>query len=176
MRLNILLRHAAGFALGGIFFLVIIPGLIFLISVAAENLSVQPIIEDEGIRKILSLILSIPGIIFLVWSNAALLLTGKGGPAEGFGIEISPKTKYLVKNGPYRYTRNPMVFGVYTLYLVFSFYLNSYISLLAVLMFLPLIILYLKRSEEKRLIRDFGEDYRKYRESVPLFIPLPPKK
>jgi len=112
----------------------------------------------------------------MVWSNTSLFLTGKGGPTQGFGIEISPKTKVLVTKGPYRYTRNPMVFGAYSIYIALAFYLNSYTSLILVLLFLPVIVIYLKKSEEKRLLEDFSEAYLKYRDSVSLLIPFPPKK
>jgi len=112
----------------------------------------------------------------MIWSNTALLFIGKGGPTEGFGVEVSPRTKFLVTSGPYRYTRNPMVFGAYSIYLALAVFINSYQSIILVVIFLPVIIFYLKKSEEKRLLTDFGEDYLKYREKVSLLIPLPPKK
>ena len=125
---------------------------------------------------VFSAVIFIPGAVYMLWSNAALFFIGKGGPAEGFGIEISPKTKVLVTKGPYRYTRNPMVFGAYSMYLSLSLFINSYASLIPVVIFLPVIIIYLKKSEEKRLVRDFGEEFLKYRESVSILIPLRPKK
>jgi len=88
--------------------------------------------------------------VFIVWSNFALLITGKREPAEGFGIAISPKTKDWVTSGPYKYTRNPMVFGVYSIDLSLAWFLNVYMGLILVLMVLPAIIVYLKKSEENR--------------------------
>lgn len=170
------LRYTTGYIFGITFFMFVIPGLIFCASYFTASLVPFFIFDDDRTGAVLSLIICIPGVFFMIWSNAVLFFTGKGGPAEGFGIEISPKTKELVTKGPYRYTRNPMVFGVYSMYLSLALLYNSYVSLILVILFLPVIILYLKRSEEKRLVKDFGEDYLKYRESVSIFIPLPPKK
>jgi len=38
-----------------------------------------------------------------------------------------------------------------------------------------LFVLYLKRVEEERLVRDFGEAYREYQEKVSMIVPRPPK-
>jgi len=171
-----ILRYIAGYIFGGSFFLLVIPGLLYAVSSFSDLLFLRHIFNNARIRIIISLAFFIPGIVFMIWSNAALFIIGKGGPAEGFGIEISPKTKVLVMSGPYRYTRNPMVFGAYSIYLGFSFFLNSYTALIPVILFLPVIIMYLKKSEEKRLMKDFGREFLKYRERVSIFIPLPPVK
>jgi protein-S-isoprenylcysteine O-methyltransferase Ste14 len=168
--------YITGYIIGGSLFLLIIPGIIYSVSSFSAPLFPYPVCSNTELRILISFIILIPGIFFMVWSNASLFVTGKGGPAEGFGIEISPKTKVLVTTGPYRYTRNPMVFGAYTMYIAFSVYLNSCPAILLVLVFFPVVIYYLKKSEEKRLERDFGEDYLRYRERVSMLIPLPPKK
>ncbi len=171
-----LFRFIAGYLLGGTFFLLVIPGVLYLAYSLSGSLFPCQVFNDDRIKIIAASIFFIPGIVFMIWSNAALFFIGKGGPAEGFGVEISPKTKVLVTKGPYRFTRNPMVFGAYSIYTGFALFLNSYLSLIIVILFFPVIIIYLKKSEEKRLVKDFGEDFQKYRESVSIFIPLPPKK
>jgi len=176
MKREKLKKYITGYILGGSFFLFVIPGIIFYASFFSCLLLPDIIFRDNYLKAAITLIFLIPGIVFMIWSNTELILTGKGGPAEGFGIEISPKTECLVQTGPYRYTRNPMVFGAYSMYIAVAVFINSYTSLILVLLFLPLIILYLKKSEEKRLFSDFGEDYRLYREKVSILIPLPPKK
>lgn len=169
-------KFGRGYLLGGTFFLVIIPLIIYSASYINPPLLPAEITGNNSIRVISGSVFLIPGLIFMLWSNAALFLVGKGGPAEGFGVEISPKTKFLVTTGPYRYTRNPMVFGAYCIYLALALYFNSYSSLIPVLLFLPVIIIYLRKSEERRLLRDFGMDFINYRERVSLLIPLLPKK
>jgi protein-S-isoprenylcysteine O-methyltransferase Ste14 len=174
MNRNEFLHYIAGYILGGTFFLLIIPGVLYSVSFSAESLFSLTIFKNDILRLLIAVALFLPGIVFMVWSNAALFFIGKGGPAEGFGIEISPKTKVLVTKGPYRYTRNPMVFGAYTIYIGLSVFLNSYAPLLLVILFFPVIIIYLRKSEEKRLLKDFGNEFLEYRKRVSLFIPLPP--
>lgn len=171
-----IIKYIAGYIFGGSFFLLIIPGILYCIARLSSAVFPYTIFSDERIGIIISSIILIPGLVFMIWSNAALFFKGKGGPAEGFGIEISPRTKFLVTTGPYRYTRNPMVFGAYSMYLALTLFLNSYVSLTLLVILLPVIIMYLERSEEKRLVKDFGEDFKQYRERVSMLIPLPPKK
>jgi protein-S-isoprenylcysteine O-methyltransferase Ste14 len=99
-------------------------------------------------------------------------MVGKGGPAEGLGIAISPKTKRLVTVGPYRYSRNPMVFGAFMLYVSVAIVCNSIVCLACLLIFLPFGIGYLKFSEETRLLKDFGDEFREYRKKVPMLFPV----
>jgi protein-S-isoprenylcysteine O-methyltransferase Ste14 len=68
-----------------------------------------------------------------------------------------------------------MVFGMNALYIAFSLFLNSLSSLLFCLTLFAIIILYLKQTEEKRLTRDFGDEYLNYKKRVSMVIPLPPK-
>jgi protein-S-isoprenylcysteine O-methyltransferase Ste14 len=117
-------------------------------------------------------ILMLIGFIFLIWSNLYLFQVGKGGPADAMGVAISPRTKKLVISGPYRYCRNPMVFGAFTVYLSIVIYLNSVAGLIALVILFFCAVIYLKNSEEKRLLKDFGPDYTEYREKVPMIIPL----
>jgi protein-S-isoprenylcysteine O-methyltransferase Ste14 len=112
------------------------------------------------------------GAFFLIWSNIFLLIVGKGGPTEGFNTSISPKTKNLVTKGPYRYTRNPMVFGAFSLYISIGIFLNSILCLISIFIFLYFVIKYLKLSEEKRLLKDFGDEFKDYKIKTPLLFPL----
>ncbi|MBN1620059.1 isoprenylcysteine carboxylmethyltransferase family protein [candidate division WOR-3 bacterium] len=107
----------------------------------------------------------------MLWSNIYLFIRGRGGPAEGFGLEVSPRTSKLVASGPYRYTRNPMVFGAFCLYISITLMLNSPSGLLGLCILLLLVFLYLKISEEKRLSRDFGEEWIKYKKKTPMIFP-----
>ncbi len=171
-----LIKFARGYVLGGTTFLIVIPFVIYSVSFIKFPLLPDNIFCNNLIRFITASALLIPGSVFMLWSNAALFFKGKGGPTEAFGVEISPKTKFLVTTGPYSYTRNPMVFGACCIYLGLAVYINSYSSLIFVILFFPLIILFLRKSEEKRLMRDFCEEFIDYRKRVSLLIPLPPKR
>lgn len=170
------IRHLIGYALGfTVFFLLVPCGLYILARVYVDMPAMVPFGDDDA-RIIVATGLFLPGITFALWSNITLLFVGKGGPAEGFGVEVSPKTRRLVTTGPYRYTRNPMVFGMMTSYLAWSLFLNSIACVVALCCFFGIIVLFLKLSEEKRLIRDFGEEYGRYRHRVSMIVPLPPKR
>lgn len=80
------------------------------------------------------------------------------------------KIDKLVTSGIYSKTRNPT-------YLGFTFIIIGIsIASLALLSFIWAIIsiilfYYVAKKEEKDLEKNFGEDYLKYKKSVPLFIP-----
>ncbi len=164
-------KYFIGYLLGIIIFILAIPfGLYKLPCIDSLSLGSNIIMLDL-IRKIISILFFVLGTYFMIWSNIFLLKKGKGGPTEGFGISVSPKTKILVVSGPYRYTRNPMVFGVFSLYFSIVIYLNSVFGFLIVCVFFVFAVFYLKQSEEKRLIKDFGEEYLNYKKKVSMIIP-----
>ncbi len=90
-------------------------------------------------------------------------------------VEISPKTQNLVVTGPYRYTRNPMLFGACMFYYAVAMYLNSIAAFVLVTSFMTLMLIFVKLSEEPRLRKDFGSEYEEYRRRVSMFIPWPRK-
>ena len=99
------------------------------------------------------------------WSGIHFLL------ARGTPIPFNPPPE-LVKTGPYRYSRNPMVAGVFVLLFGLGFAFNS-ISL--VCLFTPLYVLAhaweLKEIEEPELAKRLGEEYIEYRSRTPMFLP-----
>jgi protein-S-isoprenylcysteine O-methyltransferase Ste14 len=169
-------KHITGYILGSFVFLILIPFVIYLTSLISSvslGFNAPPI---KHINYSLATLLAVTGVIFAIWSNIDLLIVGKGGPADLFNISISPRSKKLITKGPYRYTRNPMVFGMNALYIALSIFLNSLSALLFCLIFLSVIILYLKLTEEKRLLKDFGDEYLEYKKRVSMIIPLLSKK
>jgi protein-S-isoprenylcysteine O-methyltransferase Ste14 len=163
-------RHVIGYIVGLSLFLVVIPfGLIKLS--ALDPLIPFPFPAYWGVRLALSLLFFLPGLFFAGWSNVFLFKIGKGGPTDGFNIAISPRTKNLVVTGPYRLSRNPMVFGAFSVYFALGLFLFSALVLFTLAVFLGLSVVYLKQTEEKRLTRDFGEVYVAYRKKVPMIFP-----
>jgi protein-S-isoprenylcysteine O-methyltransferase Ste14 len=128
------------------------------------------------VRIIVSVLLIISGAIFVIWSNVFLLHKGKGGPTDIAGVSISPQTKKLVVEGPYKYTRNPMVFGVSSIYTSIAIYTNSLGCLIVLILFFLTIAKYVLATEEKRLLNEFGADYSEYKKNTSMLIPLPKKK
>jgi protein-S-isoprenylcysteine O-methyltransferase Ste14 len=174
MKAETVARHLLGYAIGFSLFFVLIPWGFYWISRSIDPVVGTGLIGYAAVRMVVSIIILIPGVVFALWSNAALLFIGKGGPTDGFGVAISPRTEHLVIRGPYRFTRNPMVFGALSCYFSFAVFLNSAAVLITLIILIPLIVVYLKNTEEKRLERDFGEEYREYRKHVSMIFPLPP--
>ncbi len=169
-------RCIAGYILGISIFIILIPYGIFYLASSRYCILSTTIFFSKSIRIIISSILLINGIVFIIWSNIFLLRKGKGGPTDLFGIAISPQTKKLVVTGPYRFTRNPMVYGVFSTYFSIAVYFDSLSVIFILLIFFILFAIYLKLIEEKRLINDFGNEYIKYRGNTPMIIPFPWKR
>ena len=78
----------------------------------------------------------------------------------------------VVKTGPYRYARNPMLTGVFLFVFGTGFCINS-VSL--VFFFTPLYIVInvweLKEIEKPELMKRLGDEYIEYRRQTPMFIP-----
>jgi protein-S-isoprenylcysteine O-methyltransferase Ste14 len=117
----------------------------------------------------LNIILSLPVFsiaLFLVGWSVLNFIRARGTP-----VPFNPPPR-LVTTGPYAYTRNPMLTGVFALLFGFGFLFGSF-SLLVI--FAPLFILLnvweLKAIEEPELIKRLGEDYVDYRKRTPMFIP-----
>ncbi len=165
-------RHIAGYTVGLSIFILLVPFSLFKISLLDSQIFDMPLIKSEIVRIFMAFPFFLAGAVFALWSNIYLLDIGKGGPMEGFNMAISPRTKKLVVTGPYRYCRNPMVFGAFMLYVSVSIYLTSIICLFILLIFLFLARVYLSEFEEKRLLKDFGDEYIDYKNKVSMIFPL----
>lgn len=150
-------RHLLGFALGIAIFLILIPLGIHHLSQVVDASFGLPRFRDVALRLVLALPLLVCGVVYVVWSNLFLVLRGKGGPAEGFGVAISPRTERLVATGPYRNTRNPMVFGALSIYYAIALYLGTIGGLLILVVFSALVPFYLRRAEEPRCSPSSGQ-------------------
>ena len=85
---------------------------------------------------------------------------------------IQPRLNNLVTNGPYKYCRHPVYFGMTISFIGMAFALRSWLGLLAVLIiFLPSEI-YRAKLEEKSLSEKFGEDWTTYKNNTSFFIPI----
>jgi protein-S-isoprenylcysteine O-methyltransferase Ste14 len=166
------MRYILGYILGMTVFLFLVPFGLYELSKMDFLFGSKDMIHSTIIRIALALPFFTVGACFAIWSNIYLFKIGKGGPAEGLGISISPRTKHLVTSGPYRYSRNPMVFGAFSLYVAIALFLDSMNGLICLFAFLPFGIIYLKASEEKRLLKDFGDEYIEYKKSVAMLFPL----
>jgi protein-S-isoprenylcysteine O-methyltransferase Ste14 len=86
---------------------------------------------------------------------------GDGNPMDAFGHEVAPRTKHLMTEGPYRLSRNPMLTGSFIYYIGVIVCLWTWQALL-VFGAVVVVMMVQVRSEERRLRRDFGEEYEAY--------------
>lgn len=110
---------------------------------------------------------------WIVWSQAFIITRGKGHPNEILGCEIGPLTQRLVTGGPYRYTRNPMAYGLLLFYFVaLAFLRNSIITLALFPAACFFELWYHKTFEEPGLLKRFGNEYERYRKGAPALLPF----
>lgn len=110
------------------------------------------------------------GLIFLGsmiygWTVIDFVQRGKGTPAP-----LDPP-RHLVRQGLYRYSRNPMYVGVLSVLIGETLMFKSHLLLgytcLVFVAFHVFIVCY----EEPNLRRRFGKDYLEYCETVPRWLP-----
>jgi protein-S-isoprenylcysteine O-methyltransferase Ste14 len=143
------LKHIAGFLVGGSVFALLIPFGIYHLQDIDRHLGL-PSFANAAVRLVLAVPIGAVGVLFVFWSNLFLVTRGKGGPAEGFGVAVSPRTEHLVVSGPYLWSRNPMVFGAFCCYTALSLTWGTISGLIVLAVFFPLAMLYIKRFEETR--------------------------
>lgn len=96
---------------------------------------------------------------------------GKGNPFDAMGHEVAPRTKHLMTDGPYMFSRNPMFSGTYLYYIGVLIALWDWRPLLAFIA-LAIGMMLQVRSEEKRLEADFGQEYLDYKKRTGRFVTL----
>jgi len=160
-----------GYIAGGLLVFGLIPWVISAVTSLCDQVCRLEIIRHPVIRWIVILIFLITGIIYGIWSILVQNRIGKGGPLEIGNIEISPKTENLVVSGPYKNTRNPMLFGTFLMYLALALFINSVSAVIIVCAFFVFMLTVVVKMEEKRLLKDFGNQYDEYRKKVSKFIP-----
>ncbi len=104
------------------------------------------------------------GVVLRFWASSTIFNTGKGTPL------YSRPPKALVTTGPYRLIRNPLYLGGFLIYLGIIIVIPSLFLAILGLIGLPIIYIGVIR-EEKGLETRFGEDYRRYKQRVPRWIP-----
>jgi len=114
---------------------------------------------------VLGILLAIPGMYFMGFTNKLLRALGSG--ANAFRL-----TKKIVAEDIYKCTRNPMSLGYYLLALALGFVFGStFLTLIVALGVIPSHIFFLKYFEETELGLRFGDSYLEYKKTVPFLIP-----
>jgi protein-S-isoprenylcysteine O-methyltransferase Ste14 len=119
-----------------------------------------------GIPNIIAgIVLIIAGFTFAMWSIYAQFTIGRGTP-----IPMMP-TQKLVISRPFNFCRNPMTFGTILLYLGVAVWIGSPAAVAAMVLLDTILIVYIKRVEERELQERYGEEYTKYKKMTPFLIP-----
>lgn len=149
------LREIAGYLLGGMMFVLLIPTLMWWVSGRPD------ILTAPVWRMVIAILLAVIGLSLSVWSIVYMRRKGDGNPMDAFGHEVAPRTKHLMTEGPYRLSRNPMLTGSFVYYAGVCVWLWAWPALLVFMAFIVIMMIQVF-SEEKRLRKDFGEEYEDY--------------
>ena len=161
--------EVVGYALGGLMFVVLIPAVMWLASL-------MPDICEVGVGRIVAAaVLAVVGLSLSVWSIVYMRHKGDGNPMDAFGHEVAPRTKHLMTDGPYRLSRNPMLTGSFIYNASACVWLWTWQSLVVFVVFVVIMLVQVM-TEEKRLRRDFGDEYEDYCRRTGRFLPFSFKK
>jgi len=154
----------------GVIFVILLPYVIIVVGPNLDQrLGIAPI-DIGAMNYILGGLLMVVGLFFAWWSIYVQLTRGRGTP-----LPVMP-TQELLTKGPFRYCRNPMTLGTILAYLGIGIVVGTVAGIVIVLCFGGLLVLYLKRMEERELAERFGDAYLLYKREVPFIIPRPPKR
>ncbi len=158
--------HIWGYLLGLLIFVIGIPALMWLVSDRG-----WPYVPNSATICIIAVLLAVCGLALSIYSIVYMRIVGKGNPFDAYDHEVAPRTKHLMTDGPYRLCRNPMLVGIYIYDLGVLVWLWSVWPLFIV--FIEVFLLTLQvRSEEKRLEKDFGQEYLDYKKRVGRYFPI----
>ena len=150
-----IVKEIAGYLLGALLFVALVPTVMWLVSGS-------PVLGHIGATKaIITGLLMIGGLSLSVWTIVYMRQRGKGNPMDAFGHEVAPRTKHLMTDGPYRINRNPMLTGTLLYLAGWTVWLWTWQAFVVWVAFFAIMFVQVL-SEERRLRRDFGEEYETY--------------
>jgi protein-S-isoprenylcysteine O-methyltransferase Ste14 len=118
-----------------------------------------------------SLSFIIGSILLALWAFVGVWPVVRFFRARGSPVPLNPPPG-LITTGLYAYVRNPMVSGWLCGMFGLGVLLGSItFTFIATPLFAILNVIYLKAIEEREMEKKFGEEYLRYKERVPMFIP-----
>ena len=158
-----MVKNFIGYLLGFLVFVAGIPALMWWAS--GRPFPYVPALP----RTIIACCLILVGLALSIWAIVHMKRVGEGNPFDAYNHEVAPRTRHLMTDGPYRFSRNPMLVGIYIYDIGVMIGLWSWGPLLVFLAQVILLTLQV-RSEENRLEKDFGDEYRVYKSRVPRYF------
>ena len=157
------MKNAFGYLLGFLVFVAGIPAVMWWVS--GRPFPWAPV----WLKAVPAALLMVIGLSLSIWAIVHMKKVGEGNPFDAYNHAVAPRTRHLMTDGPYRFSRNPMLVGVYIYDMGLILWLQSWWPVLVFageVIFLTLQV----RAEEKRLEADFGDAYRAYRQRVPRYL------
>jgi protein-S-isoprenylcysteine O-methyltransferase Ste14 len=122
-------------------------------------------IPDNALTKIFGILFFILGLSLFLYTVYLFKTFGKGTLAPW------TPTQKLVIRGPYKYCRNPMITAVLFILTGEALFLASKNLLIWAFSFFVINTVYFILIEEPGLYQRFGDEYKRYKEQVPRWIP-----
>ena len=158
-RIRIILTPLVGF----IFFCIVL--LLIFTSFYLDRFFGLPAFISKPFSMVVSMPLLIGGALLWLWCAGKFLKT-KGTP-----VPINPPPK-LVSDGPYAYSRNPMMTGLFMVMAGIGICFGSItLTFIMTPLFVFMSILEFKNLEEPELEKRFGKEYCDYKAKTPIIIP-----
>ena len=159
-------RETAGYALGFVLFVVLLPVIMWLCSG-------RPALAGESrlAPVVIAAVLMLAGLLLSIWAIVYMRRVGEGNPMDAFGHEVAPRTRHLMTGGPYRLSRNPMLTGIFVYLVGCCVWLWAWQAVLVFGVFVGIMLVQV-HTEEKRLRRDFGDEYDAYCRRTGRFLPF----
>jgi protein-S-isoprenylcysteine O-methyltransferase Ste14 len=151
----------------GTLFVLLIPLMLVTFGPAVDRTLSLSMPELGRLPLIVGIGLMIVGVTFALWSIGDQLIRARGTP-----LPIMATQKLLV-SGPFKFCRNPMSFGTILMYLGLGITIRSPGTLTIVIVLSGLLLLYIRKVEEKELALRFGEEYEEYKSRTPFLVPWP---
>jgi protein-S-isoprenylcysteine O-methyltransferase Ste14 len=157
-------------ALRSLLYTIALPGtVIVLIPYLIASAQGDRIPQPWGPLQVVGLVAALVGATILLRCIWEFMVTGRGTLAP-----VDPPTELVVR-GLYRYVRNPMYLGAFTLMLGEAALFESVAVLLYAVAWFVIINLIVYFHEEPVLGRRFGDSYQRYTESVRRWVPSQPR-
>ena len=148
---------------GSAFFFTVV--LAVIISFYLDRLLGFPKFIPKDYARVVSLPFLIIGPSLWIWC-VSIFLKSKGTP-----VPVNPPPK-LITEGPYAYSRNPMLTGIFILLAgIGIFFRSASLVFITTPVFVLVSVLEFKYIEEPELEKRFGKEYSEYRKKTPMIIP-----
>lgn len=146
-------------------FLVALPLAFLALGAAIDDALHLPPVPPSPLNLIFGFLLGVPGWLLGLWCAERQFTVGRGTPVPLMA------TQQLIVEPPYTYCRNPMVLGTLLAYLGVAIGFRSVGAAIIVLLFIGILLCYVRFVEEKEMERRFAEEYLAYKCRTPFLIP-----